>query len=71
MIDKTYKFKGRGYQTRHMQQYPDGSWIVPMYRNRDDALLGSFEVPAYPLLSARQAFELVRKQCWAEYSIGY
>jgi hypothetical protein len=69
--NKRYNIKGRGYQTRDMQQLSNGTWIIPMYRNRDDAMLGSFEVPASQAATARKAFEIVRKQCWAEYSSGY
>ena len=70
-MKKEYSMKGRGYQTRGMQQLSDGSWVVPMYRNRDDAMLGSFEIPTNPPRTARQAFEVARKQCWNEYTLGH
>jgi len=60
--------KGRGYQTRGISEISSGRYSIPMYRNRDDAMLGIFEIEAN---SAHKAFEIARKQCWNEYSSGY
>jgi hypothetical protein len=59
------KMKGRGYHTRGMSEISLGQYSIPMYRNRDDAMLGIYEVQAN---SPHRAFEIARKQCWAEYS---
>lgn len=67
-VDNTnLKIKGRGYQTRGMSEISPGSWSIPMYRNRDDAMLGIYSVEAS---TARQAFEIARKACWDEFTIG-
>ncbi len=77
-MNKDYNIKGRGYQTRGMYLTAGGElWIIPMYRNSDDAMLGSYEVsasattpttPRERFLQAHKAFEIVRKECWAEFS---
>ena len=66
MKDNRYNLKGRGYQTRGMHQLENGVWIVPMYRNRDDAMCGSYEVPGH--LTKWRAFEVARQDCWNEFS---
>jgi hypothetical protein len=59
--------KGRGYQTRGMNELKPGFFSIPMYRNRDDASCGIFYIEAQ---TARQAFEIARKECWDEFTRG-
>jgi len=59
--------KGRGYSTRQMNEIKPGLFSIPMYRNRDDASLGIFTVEAS---SAHRAFEIARKDCWDEFTLG-
>ena len=63
----TYRFKGRGYHTRHMTESATrpGFYSIPMYRNRDDAMLGTKYIQAS---SPRQAFEQARKECWEDFT---
>lgn len=67
MDKRTYNMKGRGYQTRLMTESSPGFWSIPMYRNSDDAGLGIYTIKAK---YAYQAFEIARKDCWAEFSRG-
>ena len=62
-----YNMKGRGYNTRGMREVSPGYWMIPMFRNRDDAMLGTYEVEAP---NRFRAFEKARKECWDEFSRG-
>ncbi len=62
------KMKGRGYCTRGMNEISPGNWSIPMYRNSDDAECGIYQIEAS---TAREAFEIARKECWYELSANY
>ena len=62
-MSKQYNIKGRGYSARCMYEAAPGHWSVPMYRNRDDASMGIFEIKANHRM---KAFSIAQKACREE-----